>query len=352
MASFLASFLQRLLAPYSRREAAPRTDGHHWEPTTRQERFEAARWAYRTILLREPDSMAALEYLVASSPTSRAMRDILLRSAEARGQRHFPVMHSLSGDEPPQHVQVDVSPEERAEFLARVRSVWQALGETRPHWSVATVDEFRPENIGNSMEAFFASGEANAATLLRTLERNGIEPGRLRSCMDFGCGVGRVTLALAARFAEVLGVDVSESHLALAREEASRRAAGNVSFARIEAVEDVGRLPSCDLVLSLIVLQHNPPPVMRALFAALLGRVSPGGAAVIQVPTYLPAGYRFDAKEYLACGGREMETHALPQAECFRLVAAAGMELLEVLDDSWLGFGPGSRSNTFVMRRP
>jgi 2-polyprenyl-3-methyl-5-hydroxy-6-metoxy-1,4-benzoquinol methylase len=349
------SFLQRLVARLAGSPAAPapRPPGHHWDPATPEERRESARWAYRTILLREPDSASAIEHL-ARSPDSRAMRDALLRSAEARAQPGFPVMHAMTGDEPAQAVQVDVTPEERRELFARVQTVWQALGESKPHWSVVTADEFRPENIDRAMEAFYASGEANVATVMRTLERNGIDHGKLRTCLDFGCGVGRLSLALAGRFPEVLGVDVSESHLALARDAAARRGARNVSFRRLDAVDALEALPRSDFVLSLIVLQHNPPPVIRALLGGLLGRVAPGGVAMIQVPTYLPAGYRFDAdaREYLASGGREMEMHAIPQAECVAAAREAGLDVLEVLDDHWTGFGPGSRSNTFVLRRP
>jgi hypothetical protein len=73
---------------------------------------------------------------------------------------------------------------------------------------------------------------------------------------------------------------------------------------------------------------------------------------VIQVPTYLPAGYRFELGEYESGGGQDMEMHALPQGEVFALARAAGVEVLEVLEDGWTGYGAGSRSNTFVMRRP
>jgi hypothetical protein len=39
------------------------------------------------------------------------------------------------------------------------------------------------------------------------------------------------------------------------------------------------------------------------------------------------------------------------RSEVFSLAAAAGVERLEVLENGWTGFGAGSRSNTFVMRK-
>jgi len=57
------------------------------------------------------------------------------------------------------------------------------------------------------------------------LERNGIDTSRLARVMDFGCGVGRLTLALAKNFRQVEAVDVSASHLAVAREAIARSGA-------------------------------------------------------------------------------------------------------------------------------
>lgn len=354
------SLLDRLMSafrgsPAQAPGAAPAgvLDGSRWDlPGSPEERREAARWAYRLLLVREPDSAASLDFLASSARSTRDLRDRILQSQEFRSQSGLPVQFSMTGDEPPQEVQVHVGPEARERLFRRVQETWHALGEEQPHWSVVTAEEFRPGRIGESLESFYASGEANVATLMRTLARNGIDASRLRRCMDFGCGVGRLTVALAKRFAEVVAVDVSASHLAVARESLSRFGIANASLHRLGAITDVGGLPAVDLVYSVIVLQHNPPPVMHALFEGLLGRVAPGGAAVIQVPTYLPVGYRFDLAEYEKGDGREMEMHPLPQREVFALARAAGMEVLEVLEDAWTGFGSGSRSNTFVMRRP
>lgn len=326
--------------------------GEPWPlPGDEAPRLQAARWAYRLILLREPDSQAALEHLARTSKSTQHMRDTMLQSAEARAQPGFPVNYSMSGNEPPQEVQVRAAPHEEQELFDKVQAVWRSLGDEKPHWSVITADAFKPGNIDAAIDHFYASGEANVATLVRTLERNQVDVARLRSVMDFGCGVGRLTASLARRFERVHGVDVSESHLAVAREALGRRGIDNVELHALASIAALDALPKADLVFSVIVLQHNPPPVMRALFAGLLGRLEAGGVAVIQVPTYLPAGYRFNVHEYAKGGGKEMEMHALPQREVFALARAAGVDVLEVMEDSWIGYGAGTRSNTFVMRR-
>lgn len=312
--------------------------------------MEAARWGYRLILLREAENDEVVRHLATKATSTRILRDILARSQEARSQAAFPMARvSMTGNEPAQPIQVHVTPDEKRELFARVQSVWKRLGETKPHWSVLTGDEFLPDKIEKTVDEFYRSGEANIATLVHTLVRNGIDPAKLGTVIDFGCGLGRLTAALAPRFGHVTGVDISSSHLAIAREEIARRGIANVDFVQLETIEAVERLPMVDLVFSVIVLQHNPPPVILSLFAGLLGRVAPGGAAVIQIPTYLPEGYSFDLARYLAEGGKEMEMHAIPQREALAAIRAAGLEVLEVLDDAWTGMG---RSNTFVVRRP
>jgi 2-polyprenyl-3-methyl-5-hydroxy-6-metoxy-1,4-benzoquinol methylase len=327
-------------------------DGAPFElPSDPAARLEAARWAYRMILLREPEAPAALEALAAAG-SAHEMRNVLLSSSEVRAQKSLPVHHAFEGSEPPQEVQVDVSDAERERLFAMVQKVWRSLGEEKPHWSVLSSDEFLPGEVEKRMDAFYATGPVNVQWVLKALARNGVDAARHPVCMDYGCGVGRLSAALAPHFSRVVGVDVSERHLELAREALSSRGVVNVELRHVASIEAVRELPQADLVVSLIVLQHNPPPVMREILRALLGRLRPGGVALIQFPTYMPQPYRFRLKEYLAGGGRNMEMHALPQRDVFALAFALGIEVLEVFEDGWAGFGPGARSNTFVLRRP
>ena len=326
--------------------------GSGWPlPADRAGRLEAARWAYRLILLREPEAPGALESLSAAGSTE-AMRNVLLSSAELQSQKGFPVQHAMTGIEPAQEVQVEVNPAERERLFAMVQQVWRSLGVEKPHWSVLSSDEFLPGRVEARMDEFYATGPINVDLVMRTLGRNGIQVAGRRTCMDYGCGVGRLTAALSPHFDQVIGVDVSEHHLALARDAMSRRGVRNATFHHLASIDAVNALPEVDMIASLIVLQHNPPPVMREILSGLLGRLRPGGVAVLQLPTYMPGAYRFRLREYFANGGREMEMHALPQREVFTAARGRGVDVLEVLEDGWAGFGRGARSNTFVLKRP
>jgi SAM-dependent methyltransferase len=101
------------------------------------------------------------------------------------------------------------------------------------------------------------------------------------SVVDCGCGVGALTIDLAIRVApgRVVGVDLDESQLALAREDASRRAVGNVEFTTASVYAPPFEDTTVDIAVANAVLVHLAEPVaaLRELKRVLL----PGGIAAV-----------------------------------------------------------------------
>ena len=97
-----------------------------------------------------------------------------------------------------------------------------------------------------------------------------------RRVLDLGCGAGQLSRYLATRgAAEVLGVDLSERMLALARAEWAHP---RVSYLR-GAVEEVTFPPGrFDLVVSSLVLHYVDD--YRGLIARIAGWLAPGGHLV------------------------------------------------------------------------
>ena len=62
---------------------------------------------------------------------------------------------------PFQHIQTSAAPDEMARLYDRIRRTWQALGETEPHWSVITSDQFRQDALESQMDYFLAMGREN-----------------------------------------------------------------------------------------------------------------------------------------------------------------------------------------------
>jgi SAM-dependent methyltransferase len=155
---------------------------------------------------------------------------------------------------------------------------WNALGEAEPFFAVLTDERFLRERMSNDdRQAFFASGEADMAYLFDLIARPDFAP---KSALDFGCGVGRLTRALAKRIECVAGVDVAQSMLRIARE--------NVPQATFSAEIPDERF---DLIVSLIVFQHIPVLRGEQLLDELLSRLSGDGVAAIQFTVRRPGSF-------------------------------------------------------------
>jgi SAM-dependent methyltransferase len=172
---------------------------------------------------------------------------------------------------------------------ARQQREWEALADVDPFWAILS----DPERRGGrwDVEEFFRTGEADADRALARAAELG-RPARRVRALDFGCGVGRVTRALAHRFGEAVGVDVSQRMV----EEARRlnEDTSNASFL-VNAAPDLAQLEdaSFDLVYSRIVLQHLQ--CRRDVFhylAEFLRVVRPDGIVVFQLPGSIPFRHR------------------------------------------------------------
>jgi len=315
--------------------------------TTIQE--EDVVWCYREILGRYPESAAAIQSHLSSVKDFRALVSRFIKSPEHRQKLAPPDFVPL--DRPEMDIDIAASAAELPLLLQGIRAAWTHLGRVRPHYSVLTTQEFLPESITpESIERFYASGGAGVATITAILRRYGFSDLESKVCVEYGCGLGRMTLALAKVFKKVHGYDISANHLALTGRRAAETGIQNVDFHLCSADPGIENLEECDFFCSYIVFQHNPPPIIRELIGAALSSLRPGGIAVFQVPTY-QRGYSFRIKEYLAHLPRlDMEMHCIPQDVVFSLIAAGQCRVLEVREDGWIGRGH-SISNTFVVQR-
>jgi len=126
----------------------------------------------------------------------------------------------------------------------------------------------------------------------------------------------------------------------------------NIDLKHINKTSDLSDFPKVDLIYSIVVLQHNPPPMIRIIVRELLKALNQGGIAYFQVPTYRK-DYSFSLKDYLsnAVKNAEMEMHVLPQHEIFEIAYQEKCMPVEVLEDDLTGLPYGERSNTFVFQK-
>ena len=152
---------------------------------------------------------------------------------------------------------------------------WERFGKDEPYFGVLADEKFTLEKIRQNRDEFFASGEGAVAQFLNRCEGHF---GKLRKerALDHGCGVGRLTFALARQFATVIALDVSPSMLAEAKANAARFGAANVSL-RLSDDRLSNASGKFDFVNSHMVLQHIPVRRGLRIVSRLLDKLDEGG---------------------------------------------------------------------------
>lgn len=134
------------------------------------------------------------------------------------------------------------------------------------------------------LDEFFETGEINLRNqVLNRLDEicGGKDPASMR-VLEIGCGVGRMTRALAKVFGEVHGVDVSGEMITRAKELLSDLP--NVYFHRNSGLDLEVLTPPFDFVFSFIVFQHIPSRrVIQGYFLEVDRVLRPGCLFVFQV---------------------------------------------------------------------
>lgn len=314
-------------------------------------------WAYRMILGREPESEDVVKKQMGLQSLA-SLREAFLKSPEFSERLNMsavnnPQFNFLPLNLPKNEIEHDATANQLAKCITKIKLAWSHLGITKPHFSVLTDKQFLPENLDSNLDKFWLSGELEADLIEKILIRHNFKFSSLFSskiCAEYGCGVGRVTLALALRFSKVHGYDISQGHLEQAEKRAQEIKSSNCKF-HLCAENFLEVIEKCDFFYSRIVFQHNPPPVISHLIRNALRALKPNGIAIFQVPTYL-IDYSFSINEWLnAEHSLDMQMHCLPQQVIFSIVAEENCEILEVREDDSTGSPDKFISNTFVIKK-
>ena len=318
---------------------------------------EEVRLAYQLMLGREPESDAVVNSLCQAAQTPEQLRDVFLKSPEfvksmseqlgkpqTVRQRHPYTLPRIP-------VESFLSDEVLAKMFARTQGQWEHLGQTEPYWSVVTQPQYYQSEFESHRDEFYVSGSYSQLVFLAALKRCGVSPATLHTCLEVGCGVGRVTEHLAKSFDRVIAADISKPHLDIAQQHLQSKGIHNVELVHWQQVDQLRQLPKVDVVFSVITLQHNPPPVMAWMLSQLLGSLTPGGVAFLQIPCYR-SGYMFEVDRYLNLPpSNAMEMHFLPQQDVFKVIQAAGCMCLEVREDGMVGDESNMLSNSYLIQK-
>lgn len=192
-------------------------------------------------------------------------------------------------------------------------------------------------NGGWEAKEFFAHGEAEIDAAMDRLKTLEFARGHDRA-LDFGCGIGRLTQALAHYYDRVDGVDISSEMVTQAREH--NRLEGERCVYHTNLTKDLALFEddTFDLVYTMIVLQHMPQPLQRGYVSEFFRVLKPGGVAMFEMPdgpnyTHPNAWLsmygvsRFTVEEWIAENGAQLvDMELMPepsQWQCYRYTAVA-----------------------------
>ena len=226
--------------------------------------------------------------------------------------------------------------------LEEVEKDWTRLGADDPLWAVLVASDKR--NGKWDPDEFLATGRAEIDAALATLAKFGGTPVKTERALDFGCGAGRLTQALAGHYDEAVGIDISPPMLDMARR--LDRTDGRCTF-RHNATADLALVPtaSVDLVYTSLVLQHLPPELVPGYISEFSRILRPGGAACLVMPTatrLTPQGllFRFAPHEVVRTLQERvlhypapMRMHTIPPHQFRALLVASGLSVLGTTDE-------------------
>lgn len=235
--------------------------------------------------------------------------------------------------------------------LRSLQKHWNSLGSQDPLRAILT------RSGGNDAwdaARFFESGVLEIDSVLRRVE--GIQPLLQKKCaLDFGCGVGRLTQALASHFERACGVDISQAMIGHARQYNQR---GRRCEYLVNETSDLRRFSSgeFDFIYSSITLQHMPPRFAKRYIVEFLRVLHPLGLILFQLPSrrngpwgWLRSLAQRMGEPLLHPFAPRVVMRGIHKQKVVELLAQHGGEILDIAPDE--SAGPAWESYRYLVKK-
>lgn len=248
--------------------------------------------------------------------------------------------------------------------LAQQQQDWEILGQIDP-LSAIIHDSCRKFGTSDTLHRFFLTGEQEIEQVMTFAHQIGY-PAQQNTALDFGCGIGRLTRALAKYFRLCYGVDISESMIRQAW--ALNQEWPNCQFVvnnreHLQIFKD----NYFDLVYSNLVLQHLPHrSLIQSYIAEFVRVVRENGLVVFQLPSHIPLRQQLQLRRRLYVTLQKLgfsprflyerlhlnpiRMNFIPEDEVIAFLETLGVTVLEVLADAYGGRFVQSR--TYYVTKP
>lgn len=223
--------------------------------------------------------------------------------------------------------------------LEELQRNWESLAQEDPLWSICTDPEKRHQRW--EVDEFFATGHREIKIVMEHLRQLEIPVDRSVPALDFGCGVGRLTRALAEYFPECWGVDISPTMIRLAED-------FNTSDPRCHF--RLNQAPDLQIfedrffgfIYTSIVFQHIEKSIVEKYLAELIRTLKSGGVFVFQIVDRFQAGAVGKLRHKLKIRSRmarlfktnhdtfRMEMHCIPETQMRGLLKGLRVRIADI----------------------
>ena len=226
---------------------------------------------YRLILHREPDNYGLqhkVEQLLSGKSTLEKIVNQFLNSPEGKARAFTKVWSKRTSN---YYLDLIEDLDVINQLFAKTAHYWQRVGfnEKMVYFSVLSSEKHKGKLTQEQILNFYKSGDKFIDFCASRLSDLGLNNCQELTCLDFGCGVGRLSFPASRQFRNDISVDV---------------------------------------ILSYIALQHNTPSVIAHIVRKLLNMLRIGGLALLHIPIHHPF-YNFSETKYLSSksSGTKME---------------------------------------------
>ncbi len=232
---------------------------------------------------------------------------------------------------------------------------WNSLGESDPYWAVLT--DARYINNKWDVEKFYQTGQQHFNFIFSKFKQHNLLP--CENIVDFGCGPGRLTFQLAKHCNKIIGVDISEAMIHLAREYNPFPTKCSFIANNDQKLMSIAT-GSQDLIFSFITLQHIPKQLVLGYLDEFVRILRPNGYILINVPSKPPRTYGI-LHTLLGTKGlnflrklrykkqETIEMHWIPKEELLQYTSTKNMKSIEVIRDK--GVGPDWESYFYLLKK-
>jgi 2-polyprenyl-3-methyl-5-hydroxy-6-metoxy-1,4-benzoquinol methylase len=133
---------------------------------------------------------------------------------------------------------------------------WQYWGKEDPYYGVLSTNDFRRNSLDANLELFFFTGEQYISDRMNLIQQH-FPTAAMGNAFDFGCGVGRLAMPMARRYAKVVGLDISTHMIAEAILNSERFGCQNIEY-KSGNLSSINGNSLFDFINTFIVLQHIP----------------------------------------------------------------------------------------------